>query len=443
MQARATRRSVAVDDVLRRHRMDAIMLHRAWPPTDMPAANSRLGGLPSLPKGLAWPRSKASGLPLHFLAQIDLTELPPNGLLPTQGMLFFFAMVDEEMVWDGDPAEYSRVLFDPSPVRAGTVAMPPPNLPAIEGGYTDLTKSWVLPGEAHATIYPRWPVLAHAISSWPDAGGVPEYRSIDISAYHDERDRLRAEEALRASGMTIGKDFYPRWATLKPEADGTLPAGWADDIGPHVWIMIERIARSLAKRCADMRTATDKAPPDRPTGFDRDHVAAVFGAAKGWMDRARKAGFTTGVLDEDRIAFLDWLGGLMVGADKRMATLARDALTSGVTNTVRYAASSRAVADLLSPGLIEQFAQWHTPVAKSSLHSDAPLEARHHQMLGRAPSSQESFGVDSPKIMLLQLTSDYGVDFMFCDLGEIEFWIEPEDLIARRFDKVEAYTCGG
>jgi uncharacterized protein YwqG len=46
-------------------------------------------------------------------------------------------------------------------------------------------------------------------------------------------------------------------------------------------------------------------------------------------------------------------------------------------------------------------------------------------------------------VLLLQLNSDYGVNFMFCDVGEVEFWIDKRDLAARRFDKVSATTCGG
>jgi uncharacterized protein YwqG len=46
-------------------------------------------------------------------------------------------------------------------------------------------------------------------------------------------------------------------------------------------------------------------------------------------------------------------------------------------------------------------------------------------------------------VLLLQLNSDYGVNFMFCDVGEVEFWIDKRDLVARRFDKVFATTCGG
>src|SRR5215467_1666014 len=69
---------------------------------------SRLGGLPALPADLAWPRHGESGAPLHFLAQVDLSRLPPTPLdgaanaasLPNSGLLFFFADMVEEMLWN-------------------------------------------------------------------------------------------------------------------------------------------------------------------------------------------------------------------------------------------------------------------------------------------------------------------------------------------------------
>lgn len=54
---------------------------------------TKLGGLPDLPKGTAWP-SGESGKPMEFLGQVRLEDLAPydaEGLLPTHGLLSFFA----------------------------------------------------------------------------------------------------------------------------------------------------------------------------------------------------------------------------------------------------------------------------------------------------------------------------------------------------------------
>lgn len=61
-----------------------IALIRPYPPRNFPSSRSRIGGLPDLPRSIAWPRVaqdndrrvKKGGFPLHFIAQLDLSELP-------------------------------------------------------------------------------------------------------------------------------------------------------------------------------------------------------------------------------------------------------------------------------------------------------------------------------------------------------------------------------
>ena len=58
---------------------------------------TRVGGRPSLPANLAWP--EYAGAPMHFVAQIDLTEVhavDPEGPLPATGMLWLFVNRDWE-----------------------------------------------------------------------------------------------------------------------------------------------------------------------------------------------------------------------------------------------------------------------------------------------------------------------------------------------------------
>ena len=75
--------------------------------------NSRIGGLPDLPAGIAWPRR--AGQPLAFIAQINFSQARPfdlDGKLPDAGMLYLFYDVTE-MPWGFDPkdADGKQVLF--------------------------------------------------------------------------------------------------------------------------------------------------------------------------------------------------------------------------------------------------------------------------------------------------------------------------------------------
>lgn len=46
-------------------------------------------------------------------------------------------------------------------------------------------------------------------------------------------------------------------------------------------------------------------------------------------------------------------------------------------------------------------------------------------------------------LRLLMLSSGRDMDWMFCDLGVVEFWIDAQDLSARRWDRAHAMTAGG
>jgi uncharacterized protein YwqG len=114
-------------DELNRQREPAIWLRRR---EDRKVSLSKLGGRPTLPPKTEWPRQHETKTPLHFLAQIDLSELPPTALhgapnslsLPRVGLMFFFADMVEEMLWgdNGGPYATTRVVFanQPGPERS-------------------------------------------------------------------------------------------------------------------------------------------------------------------------------------------------------------------------------------------------------------------------------------------------------------------------------------
>jgi uncharacterized protein YwqG len=66
----------------------------------LPVGVSKLGGCPDVPLALAWPTWKTG--PLAFVAQINLSEVPKNNLLPNKGVLSFFYDM-EQSAWGFDP----------------------------------------------------------------------------------------------------------------------------------------------------------------------------------------------------------------------------------------------------------------------------------------------------------------------------------------------------
>ncbi|MBO4605519.1 MAG: DUF1963 domain-containing protein [Bacteroidales bacterium] len=102
------------------------------PSEDVLYGQSKWWGFPDLPDDLDWPTAQAEDEgetfedPLTFICQIrcsDLAALDPEGLLPHEGMLYFFAALDY-FLGDLDafltpgmgewPSEYFRVLYSPT-----------------------------------------------------------------------------------------------------------------------------------------------------------------------------------------------------------------------------------------------------------------------------------------------------------------------------------------
>ena len=77
--------------------------------------DSKVGGVPYIPKGGALPRS-AEGKPLFMLAQINCEQLPENSLYPKKGLLQFWIADTEDPLYGldyDDPCsnDFKRVLY--------------------------------------------------------------------------------------------------------------------------------------------------------------------------------------------------------------------------------------------------------------------------------------------------------------------------------------------
>jgi Domain of unknown function (DUF1963) len=138
---------------------------------------NKLGGLPTLPPEIEWPRQRQSNSPLHFLAQIDLSQLPSTPLdrapnaptFPKSGVLFFFADMVEEMLWNdnGGPFVPTRVIFAS---QAGPKRTPPDGMPEILHGFGEQAGGY----ETGIIVYPQVALKPYVIDTF---GGVDPYPS--------------------------------------------------------------------------------------------------------------------------------------------------------------------------------------------------------------------------------------------------------------------------
>jgi uncharacterized protein YwqG len=429
-----------IEALMEKHRQPAIMAYRPYPPVNLPAVNSHLGGCPALPAGYDWPRM-SSGEPLHFLAQIDCAELPPSGgVLPDRGALFFFARIDEEMLWgDGDPNDDCRVVFAP---RIGLAeAKAPGDLPPLMGGYSDLQEHFALPNDPPVNLYPHWPLVFRGLNSWPDISALGRWDNDYQAAVR----AARGAEVVRVLDLALNEPRQPGWNKLyisSPRDSIMLPADAGGRVFPQMWVMVDRIARYLVK---GPLTALRKS--EATGGPTADILSTTETAARRWIDLAKRNGPDEAVDPGTAKEFATWLHAV-ANLHHRVRSGVQSAVAMGMRSTVQCAAASPSVAALIPSLYYEELESEHRPARLSrSGPATAPLQLglshSYHQLLGNAKSTQQARSVERDDVLLLQLNSDDGVNFMFCDVGEVEFWIDKRDLAARRFDKVSATTCGG
>lgn len=324
-----------VDRILESLRAPAIMLHRPYPPIDLPF-RSRLGGLPLLPEAHQWPHGHGSDgrVPLHFLAQIDCSELPRvDARLPTTGMLFFFARDDEEQLWEGgEPRDSMRVIYAPNVPPDTPPQAPPPDLPPIRGrraGDSMLQierPPWPLPEEDGPKTHSSWPLVALRIDSWPDCSaiyetqafrelvgeagatsfGLPELRP--FFALYEERVRaLRVGAAIAATGLPTETTIGPHWGGRVGDLRLMLPADSRKDSVPFPksGAMIDKIARMIAVDAINLI-------PHRSYQQDEQQrqLRRYEAEARQWIALAREIGHDAAPSDAEADEFRRWLSAL-------------------------------------------------------------------------------------------------------------------------------------
>lgn len=426
----------------------AVLAWRPYPPANGPATLSQLGGLPLLTSQAEWPRA-SDGTPLHFLARIDCRDLPAKrGDLPGEGLLQFFARIDEEMVWDGydSEADYCRVLYAPV---AGAPTPAPADLPPIGGAHAGSSELH-LPGEPHLTAYSCWPLAFAAIETWPQYGGDGpiEYheredakRAAEMQAYYEQACAARAAEIERVTGVPLRERPRPYWGGGLHGDGLTLPKPAADGRPfPQAWIFCDRIARAIATQIEQELNPPYRRKP-APPAETLVGLADLQDAAVAWSRRAAAAGLDAPVDAASARDFAEWL---MATANDprhelRHVLTGRGVVVSGMASAINYCGDHPAVCPLIPPEYFDEQSYQHS---LARIDSVMGFVIEQHQMLG-FPLASQHIEEHEGEVLLLQLFSDYGVEFMFCDVGEIHFWISDEDLAARRFDRVRANTQGG
>lgn len=411
-----------------RYVTSAIALVRPYPPHRSKAGRSHVGGLPDLPAGVQWPRNR-EGDPLHFLAQVDLAELPAGSdrpaELPLGGTLLFFAPMEGTLAFDdGNPV---RVVYDSD--SSGVRAQAPDDLAPVDRAWE---RSFADEVEPTPSIFPEWPWALAGIRSIPDttAFGINSRGEERYSEYDEQLRRFRSAEIQRTTGLATAEDNH--WPDLGIYVENKQYRG------PYQLLPFERsgfpwTSRGVVLVCRAILSRFARSDLDvRPLSE--------------WLSRAEAEPNSQRVSAEEANAFIANLNQMM-GADQRphVRNDGTEALIpqDRIKRVIEVAAHRLITETGADPQLA---AALPDSLYRNAYPRHAPITGRriqHGQLLGFVPSSQEPLQIDSPLLTLLQLPTDTGIDLIIGDMGEIDVHIERDALAARRWDQIRAWHMGG
>lgn len=448
--------------LLNRHRCEAVLLHRPYPPHSGPRTNSKFGGLPRLPVQYNWPRTPG-GVPLHFLAQIDCADVPFRTTLPERGVLFFFGRDDDDQIWENgqSPHEACRVIYALDAFGSTPKRAVPTDLPPIGGDCPRPNdRPFLREDECGPNVHVEWPIQALRFDSWPDASALSDHdlspaldfhrfnparlfvskrkASIDRQEerqrirerYYDMLDIKRAEAYFAATGLARGAQeqnwfLYRRGLALRLYRQDTQT-----DAFPQMWI-------SVAFFCRAMRASLLKGYSRLSKGHSRDHLDLPQTAdmAEKWIVRADLHASTERLSATERNEFRSWIESLKVPESPvPLHPALSDFIVDASVATVRSLAGDPNQAGLVSNDTYAELAPF--------FQGRPAFDLQFSQMLGHAPSAQEARSTDDPTICLLNLSSDLGLGWLFGDVGECTFWITPTDLLRCDFERVRGTIEG-
>ena len=402
-------------------------------------AKNWFGGLPRISPD-QWPRDPATDIPLHFLAWIDLSDLPagqwPTGL-PENGALAFFCDTD----FDGRVGA-SRVIFEPEPTRFPPCE-PPEGTPPL---YGEEASHYHFPEFENLDVAPRhfnrWPI--ELIREGPvnrEAGEVGRYFHVSKldnappaweavrrlcrqfgqqlerwSGYHDalpRRDRQKLMSYRTPYMFDFARAKLGRLLQrLRGKVDFSMGGQTYRIYNTHRWeTSLEERDRALM----DLRYHERGRAEFFLARPEVEDVLSRLAAAAAENERWQRIPAT---LHDKILSFL------------REAKIARicdtDLRDSWRRCVIDMATMPREVFDRLSPELKDGIAR-----------TCAPDWAKfyRHQIFGTGLNIQGAVDENRGQVMLLQLSSDQMLRWEWGDAGVLQFWISLDDLGEQRFDR--------
>ncbi|MDO6589532.1 hypothetical protein DS901_07080 [Loktanella sp. D2R18] len=370
------------------------------------AGTSWLGGLPALGDN-AWPLGR-QGRPMHHVAQIDLRTLTgckvPDDF-PITGSLAFFLSTDDDWPYEG------KVVYISSNDQPPTTA--PDNLPRLfEGPNWGYHIKGYTPENAPRT-FARWPVdilpLPLAADTMPD---------------HPIHKQLTAGRKGK-----IGNNLS--WYAYQKDFPGLTNIIW--------WDTAIRVVNSLinAKNHIENSIAGAKRHGKKQL---EENLIAEQDSFRNFVDETVLWAHAHSPWDQMTAIDIGKLNDIVSRVTQRHSSgptgfhIFRNDFVSNISD-LRYAADETLCALAVEkPHFYELLpAQIKRDIDEKHL---LPGPQSWHQMFGQPALVQEVAIDHYHDYLLLQLKSDHLMNWMWGDVGNVHFWIDPISLKNRDWDKV-------
>ncbi len=151
---------------------------------------------------------------------------------------------------------------------------------------------------------------------------------------------------------------------------------------------------------------------------------------------------------EEFVSFINEI--LLSDTQITTSRLTRKAIVKAVEETVKRSGTNEELSKILPDEVFSTNWEAHSiirngrsPSSDGNAEITSPSCITYHQMFGHPSSVQHIDAQSDDQWLLLQVFSDYGANMLFCDVGEINYFIDPKDLKNENFEKVIGTTCGG
>jgi hypothetical protein len=393
-------------------RTQAILFRQIVPPNYDPTHLSFFGGLPIAPAGFQWPRGELR--PYTFIMQLDCSAVPADGRLgifPDDGVMYLFL----DLEWGQE--DTFRVIWEAGPTQGWSELAPPDDLPHAY----DSKRAWKWPQSDvdWPRLLPKWPFDPVVIHGEPLPHDPEELEQ--TYAWAGTVNPTQAIQAIEGAVVQFRSFSYEEGKSRRDRPFSTFPHDWN-----AVRITTGLIAEGMKWRVSEARSRFRELSDEEFAAKVADAEATL----REWSDRASASPAFDEITQEERDRFWSWIkeNGWITGLPMVYAgDLSVEAtLTAGpeiaariLPDVVDYIRSRHALASVLESGL-------HINIPDRMLA--APVDVQ-----GTIDDRVREF------ILLFEMSSNEGLAHYFGE-GVYQFWIRPDDLAARRFDRVELST---